>query len=103
MLLRLSRFVHLLGVGPDRVLVIDAISHVRLTVTIAVAQRIAAFAQPTEAGASDEFAAGLRPCGTLPKKTPEEKPRHVAGLLAPYHGRDPEEMLERYRRKSREG
>ena len=46
MLLRLSRFVHLLGVGPDRVLVIDAISHVRLVVNHEVARRIASFTKP---------------------------------------------------------
>ncbi len=84
-------------------MIVDAISHVRLTVTKAVAQRIAGFAQPTEVGASDEFAAGLMARGILTDKTPEEETSHVAGLLAPYHGRDPEEMLERYRRKSRQG
>lgn len=104
MLLRLSRFVHLLPVAPDRVLVIDAIAHVRLTVNAAVAARIAAFAQATEANpASDPFLSDLVARGILTGKTPEEETAHVAGLLAPYHGRDPEEMLDRYRRKAREG
>ena len=103
MLLRLSRFVHLLGVGPDRVLVIDAISHVRLVVNHEVARRIASFAKPTEVAAGDEFLTGLMARGILTDKTAEEETRHVAGLLSPYHGRDPDELLERYRRKAREG
>jgi FkbH-like protein len=103
MLLRLSRFVHLLGVGPDRVLVIDAISHVRLVVNLDVARRIAAFAKPTEVAEGDEFLAGLVARGILTDKTVEEETHHVAGLLSPYHGRDPDELLDRYRRKAREG
>ena len=104
MLLRLSRFVHLLGVGPDRVLVIDAISHVRLVVNHEVARRIASFAQPIEVVVEgDEFLAGLTARGILTDKTMEEETRHVAGLLSPYHGRDPDELLDRYRRKAREG
>jgi FkbH-like protein len=103
MLLRLSRFVHLLGVGPDRVLVIDAISHVRLVVNHDVARRIASFAKPTEVAEGDEFLAGLMARGILTDKTVEEETRHVAGLLSPYHGRDPDELLDRYRRKAREG
>ena len=103
MLLRLSRFVHLLTVGPDRVLVVDAISHVRLVVNGQVGQRIAGFAQATEAAAGDPFLSDLLARGILTDKTPEEEAAHVAGLLAPYHGRDPDEMLDRYRRKAREG
>lgn len=104
MLLRLSRFVHLLGVGHDRVLVIDAISHVRLVVNHEVARRIASFTRPTEVAIEgDEFLAGLVARGILTDKTVEEETRHVAGLLSPYHGRDPDELLDRYRRKVREG
>ena len=104
MLLRLSRFVHLLGVGLDRVLVIDAISHVRLVVNHEVALRIASFSHPTDVAVQgDEFLTGLMARGILTEKTPEEETRHVAGLLGPYHGRDPDELLDRYRRKAREG
>ena len=104
MLLRLSRFVHLLGVGPDRVLVIDAISHVRLVVNLEVARRIASFSRPAEVTVEgDEFLTGLMARGILTDKTVEDETRHVASLLAPYHGRDPDEMLDRYRRKAREG
>ncbi len=103
MLLRLSRFVHLLPVAPDRVLIVDAISHVRLVVNGQVAQRVAGFAQAAEAAAGDPFLSDLLARGILTAKTPEEETAHVAGLLAPYHGRDPDEMLDRYRRKAREG
>ena len=43
-----SRFTHLIPVGADRVLVIDAISHMRLVVDRAAARAIQSFAEPTE-------------------------------------------------------
>jgi FkbH-like protein len=105
MLLRLSRFVHLLPLGESRVLVVDAISHVRLTVDGEVASLLRDFATPREVPPPqpDSLIAGLIQRGILTDKTPEEELAHVAGLLRPYHGRDPEEMLERFRREKREG
>ena len=44
MLLRLSRFIHLIPVGNDRVLIVDAVSHVRQVVTNDFAAYIRSFA-----------------------------------------------------------
>jgi FkbH-like protein len=104
MLLRLSRFIHLLPLGEDRVLVVDAISHVRLTVNNEIATIIHRFATPTEVPAPAQgLLAQLIERGILTDKTPEAELDHVTGLLRPYHGRDPEEMLERFRRGAKEG
>ncbi|MBV9550595.1 MAG: HAD-IIIC family phosphatase [Alphaproteobacteria bacterium] len=102
MRLRLSRFVHLIPVGPDRVLVVDAISNVRLTVTEEAAGIIQGFSAPIEVEDLGPLQI-LVERGVLTEKTPEEELAHVTALLAPYHGRDPNEMLERYRRQSKEG
>ena len=104
MLLRLSRFIHLLPLGDDRVLVVDAISHVRLAVNSEIAAVIRRFATPTEVpGPPEGLLAGLIQRGILTDKPPEAELDHVANLLRPYHGRDPEEMLERFRRGAKEG
>ena len=104
MLLRLSRFVHLLPVGPDRILVVDAISHVRLVVNNEIAGVIQSFATPSQVPELGEgLLAALFQRGIVTDKTPEEEARHVAGLLSPYLGRDPETLLEQYRLKSKQG
>ena len=104
MLLRLSRFVHLLPVGSDRVLVVDAISHVRMVVNNEIAGVIRSFATPTSVPELGEgLLAALFQRGIVTDKTPEEEARHVAGLLSPYLGRDPEALLEQYRLKAKEG
>jgi FkbH-like protein len=104
MLLRLSRFIHLLPLGDDRVLVVDAISHVRLAVNNEIAAVIRRFATPTEVPAPPEgLLAGLIQRGILTEQAPDAELLHVANLLRPYHGRDPEEMLERFRRGVKEG
>jgi FkbH-like protein len=105
MLLRLSRFVHLLPLGENRTLVVDAISHVRLPVNEEVAALLRDFANPAEVPPppAGSFLAGLIQRGILTEKTPEDELNHVVQLLAPYQGRDPEEMLERFRLSKREG
>ncbi len=104
MLLRLSRFIHLLPVGDDRFLIVDAISHVRLTVNGQAASYIAQYAKPTEVPSPPpDLEAALLKRGILTDKTPDTELAHVAELLRPYHGRDPEEMLERFRLGAREG
>ena len=104
MLLRLSRFIHLLPLGEDRVLVVDAFSHLRLTVNGEVAAVIRSFGVPSEV---PELGTGLLAAlvqrGVVTEKTPEEEARHVAGLLSPYLGRDPEALLDRYRLQAKEG
>ena len=104
--LRLSRFIHLLPMGSDRVLLVNAISHARATVDAELANIIVAFARGREV--SDEDAAKgviatLRERAILTDKSPEAELQHVVGLLAPYYSRDPVEALDRYRRGAREG
>ena len=106
MLLRLSRFIHLVPVGAGRVLVVDAISHVRLTVEGQVAAIIQDFSIPRQLDQPpppDSLIAALMARGILTEKSPEDELSHVAGLLAPYHGRDPESLLEQFRLKAKEG
>ena len=106
MLLRLSRFVHLLPVGDDRFLIVDAISHVRLTVNDQVAAIIRDFSTPRQLDQpppADSLVAGLVTRGILTEKPPEEELSHVAGLLSPYLGRDPEALLEQFRLKAKQG
>lgn len=102
MLLRLSRFAHLIPVASDRVLVIDAVSHVRLVVDRSVAGVIQSFAKPTDVPVLGQLAA-LVERGILTEKTPEDELAHVANVLNPVHGRDPEALLERLRREMKEG
>lgn len=106
MYLRLSRFIHLLPMGPDRVLVVDAIGHARLAVSTELAGIINGFAGGREVVDEDTakgVLAALIERGILTRKTAEEELQHVARVLRPYHGRDPIEMLDRFRRESREG
>jgi FkbH-like protein len=106
MLLRLSRFVHLLPVGDGRMLVVDAVSHVRLTVNDQVAAIIRDFSTPRQLDQpppADSLVAALLARGILTEKTPEEELSHVTGLLSPYLGRDPEVLLEQYRLKAKQG
>jgi hypothetical protein len=46
MILRKLRFVHQLPVGPDRVLLVHAVSHLRLPVDGAVAKLVQHFERP---------------------------------------------------------
>ncbi|MBX7199859.1 MAG: HAD-IIIC family phosphatase [Rhodospirillaceae bacterium] len=102
MQLRLSRFIHMLPVGADRVLLVDAISHVRLVVTRAFAQYLQGFAAPRDVQPDDTIRALLERA-ILTDKTPEAELAQVAGMLAEYHGRDPGALLEQFRRKVQEG
>jgi hypothetical protein len=43
MYLRLSRFIHLLPMGADRVLLVDAIGHARMPVSAELAQIVSGF------------------------------------------------------------
>ena len=106
MYLRLSRFIHLLPIGADRVLLVDAIGHARVPVNTELAEVIGRFAGGREVADDDTtngVLAGLIERGILTRKTPEEELQHVAQVLRPYHGRDPVEMLDRFRREVREG
>ena len=102
MLLRLSRFIHLLPVSAERVLIVDAISHVRLVVTREFGQYLHSFATPRDVQPDDTIKALLERA-ILTDKAPEDELRQVSGMLAEYHGRDPGVLLEQFRRKAQEG
>jgi FkbH-like protein len=118
MILRKSRFVHPLPVGPDRMLLVHAVSHLRLPVDGAVAKLVDQFERPRIL--PDDYArlADLLSCdrailegcvntlverGVLTERSPEEELSDIAAALSPTHGRDPVELLERYRRELKEG
>jgi FkbH-like protein len=101
MRLRLSRYVHLLPVGADRVLVLHAINQLRLTVDKELADLIALFAEPREV--EDGAFAALVERGVLTDKTPDEEQTALTCELAAHHGRDPADMVERLRRQAKEG
>src|ERR1700722_17615754 len=125
MILRRSRFVHLLPVGPGRTLIVHAISHMRLPADSEIAALLGYFSEPrrvpedcgamvallakpadTQAGlreAIERTVMELKPLQILTEMTPEDELAAIGGELSAKHGRDPEEMLENYRRKSKEG
>jgi FkbH-like protein len=125
MILRRSRFVHLLPVGQGRTLIVHAISHMRLPADSEItalleyfseARRIpedcdamAALLAKSGGNPSDLRAAiertvmELKSRQILTEMTSEEELAATAAELSARHGRDPAEMLESYRRKLREG
>jgi len=104
--LRLSRFVHLAPVGEDRVLVIHAVTHLRLAVEGDLAKMISLFAEPQEV-TEEVFGPGafapLIERGILTSLTPDEEMAALSAELSILHGRDPALLLERLRRQAREG
>jgi FkbH-like protein len=106
MRLRLSRFVHLAPVGEDRVLVIHAVTHLRLAVDGDLAKMISLFAEPQDVS-QDVFGPGafapLIERGILTPLTPEEEMAALSADLSALHGRDPGVLLQNLRRQAREG
>jgi FkbH-like protein len=118
MILRRSRFVHQLPVGPDRILIVHAVNHMRLPADRDVDHLLNYFSDPRRVPEDcdaltkliphsrdqiERAIAGLVERQVLTDKTPEEELAAVAAQLAPTHGRDPGEILERYRRELKEG
>jgi len=118
MILRKSRFVHQLPVGADRVLLVHAVSHVRLPVDAAVARLLENFGRPRHLPDDYAILAELMGCdravlegciatlverGVLTERSPDEELADVAAKLSETHGRDPVELLDRYRRELMEG
>src|ERR1700744_4042130 len=118
MRLRKSSFVHQIDVGPNSVLLIHAISQLKLKVDDELGRLMRYFSEwrqfpqafpelkallPYE----DEIVAGtvnaLRERGLLTEQGVEEELAGIAARLGPTHGRDPEELLERPRRELKEG
>lgn len=118
MILRRSRFIHQLPVGPGRFLIIHATTHMRLPVDAEANSIIDFFAEPKRVpddcdklfaefthprDAIIRAIAGLAERGILTQKTPEQENVAMSAELSATHGRDPAEMLERYRRELKEG
>jgi FkbH-like protein len=118
MRLRRSRFVHQLPVGPGRLLLVHAVSHLRLAIDQEVSDVIDYFAQPRDLPADYDGLAALvaydrdtlEGCikslverDILTDMSGEEELAAVSVKLGATHGRDPLELLERYRRELREG
>jgi FkbH-like protein len=118
MILRKSRFLHQLPVGADRMLLVHAVSHLRLPVDGAVARLVEHFEQPRSLPDESDELAKLMGCeravldgcvatllerGVLTQRSPEEELAEIAAKLSATHGRDPIELLERYRRELKEG
>ena len=118
MRLRKSSFVHQIEVGPNSVLLIHAISQLKLKVDDELARLVTYFSEWREFPSAFAEIAKLLPYDEqvqagvigalherdlLTEKSPEEELAAVAARLGPTHGRDPEELLDRYRRELREG
>jgi FkbH-like protein len=125
MILRRSRFVHQLPVGKDRTLIIHAISHLRLPADRDISMLVDHFAEPRRIPEDcDAMVALFASAGETPtdlrdvvqrivlelqsrqiltEMTPEQELARVGAELSAKHGRDPAELLERYRRDLQEG
>jgi FkbH-like protein len=118
MILRRSRFVHQLHFGKDRYLIVHAVRNMRLPVDREVNALLDFFAEPRKLPDDNAAIAKLMPyppaviAGSisallereiLTEKTPEEELAALTTELAATHGRDPNEMLERYQRAIKEG
>ncbi len=106
MILRLSQFAHLLPVADGRVLVIHAITHMRLVADAELAQIIEFFREPREVDADGPGAAGfgaLIERGILTEQSPEEELAEQTRELGAFYGRDPAEALEKFRLGAKEG
>jgi FkbH-like protein len=118
MRLRRSSFVHQIEVGPNSVLLIHAISQLRMKVDDELGRLMrffsewrefpAAFAEirtllPYEDQILAATVSALHERGLLTDKGHDEELGAIAQKLKATHGRDPEELLDRYRRELKEG
>ena len=118
MLIRTSAYVHLTPLEGERVLVLHAVSQLRLVVDRQVGQILTWFAEPRDMPAQmpellerhsfdAEILAGalaaLMERGVLTGETADAEATGVAARLQALHGRDPGEALDQLRREAREG
>jgi FkbH-like protein len=125
MILRRSRFIHLLPVGRGRTLIVHAISHIRIPADNEITTLLEYFSEPRRApedcdamvaliAKSTDNAPALRDViertvmelksrQILTEMTAEEELAAISEELSAKHGRDPAEILENYRRKLKEG
>ncbi len=116
--IRRSTYVHLTPLGEDRVLIVHAISHLRLVVDAEVAGIVAWFQTPRDMPGdlpslretltidADTLAgclASLMERGVLTADDEAGEAAAVAAKLAELHGRDPGEALDQLRREAGEG
>ena len=118
MLIRTSAYVHLTPLDQDRVLILHAVSQLRLVVDAQVGEILKWFGEPRDMpGALPELLAlhGLDPealagalaalmeRGVLTGASAEDEASEVAAKLQALHGRDPGEAVDRLRREAKEG
>lgn len=118
MQLRRSHFVHQIDFGNGRYLIVHAARNMRLPVDKEVNALLDFFAEPRKLPDDNAAIAKLMPYppaviagsisallerGILTGKTPEEERAALTAELAATHGRDPNEMLERYQRALKDG
>ena len=118
MILRCSSFVHVLPVGESRLLVVHAISHLRLPVDREVGAAIEFFAVPRTLPDDYDALARLLPYdqktilgllgsllerGILTEQDAAAERAAAGARLGATHGRDPQELLDQYRREQKEG
>ncbi len=118
MLIRRSTYVHLTPLGEDRVLIVHAITHLRLVVDAEVGGIIDWFGQPRDMPGdlpalrenlsidADTLAgclASLMERGVLTDLDAAGEAAAVAAQLGELHGRDPGEALDQLRRQQGEG
>ena len=118
MRLRRSSFVHKIPVGPDRVLLVHAVSHLRFLANAEIAGVFDFFETPRDLpddalplmatlGCDRDTLANvvgaLLERGALTEKDPEAEAAEFGELLGASYGRDPRELLEHYRRETKEG
>lgn len=116
--LRRSAFVHLIEMGGGTVLVIHAVTQIRLTIARDVAQIIVAFDSPrdhaavvhdlvctlgADPAAIEAWIRLLRDQNILTAASPEAEAAAVARDLRPVHGRDPNAALDGLRRGKMQG
>ena len=113
-----SRFIHQLPVGEGRTLLVHAISHLRLVVDRDIATILDFFSTPQtlpddypalaarlnhEPAVVLQSISSLLDRGVLTEKDAETELAEVAAELSASHGRDPSDLLDRYRREAKEG
>jgi len=118
MRLRKSSFVHQIDVAPNNVLLVHAIGQLKLKVDDELGRLMQYFSDWREFPQDlaevrkllpyeDHIIAGtisaLHERGLLTDKSAEEELADIARKLGPTLGRDPEELLDRYRRELKEG
>jgi FkbH-like protein len=117
-ILRRSSFLHQIPLGEGRVLLIHALSHLRLTVDAEVSTILDWFAEPRRMPDDYDSLAALVPydqetlvgfLATLTEReiltqmSGEEEMAATTAALAGTHGRDPDDLLDQYRRARKEG